>query len=404
MKYKYQARTKDGELQVGNVEAFSKDSAANILTSHGLYILSLENIEEIHWYDRISGIFKRVKLGDLVIFTRQFSVLVESKVPLGDAIKNLSNQTENQSLKGIIYEISSDINSGLSLSQALERQGNVFDEFYVSMIRSAELTGRLEEALGYLAGFLEKQKAWRSKIINALIYPILLIVGFFVVIILMTVVVFPNIKPIFEDSSVELPWFTKVVLFSGDFLLNWWWAMLLIIIPIVIVLVDYFRSKEGKIVMDEIMLRLPIIGGLFKKIYISRFAESLSVLIKGGVPIAQSLIITSNSIGSNIFKEVLYSISEKVRGGELLSNSLRDENYYFPPLVAQMVGIGETTGRLEELLNKVSSYYNGEVDELIGRLTELIQPLVIAFVGIFIGLLFASILIPIYNLIQGFKA
>jgi len=404
MKYKYQARTKEGEMQVGNVEAFSKEGAVNILTSHGLFLLALESAEEIHWYDSITSIFKRVKLGDLVIFTRQFSTLIESKVPLGDAIKNLLNQTENVMLKSIIREIATDINSGLSLSQALERQGGVFDEFYVSMIRSAELTGRLEEALIYLAVYLEKQKVWRSRIINALIYPIMLVIGFFIVVILMAVVVFPNIRPIFEDSQISLPWFTKIVLFTGDFLVNWWWAMVLILVPIIILLVDYFRSKEGKIVLDEILLRIPVIGRLFRKMYIARFAESLSVLIKGGVPIAQSLIITSNSIGSNIFREVLYGISEKVRSGELLSNTLREESYYFPPLVSQMVGIGETTGRLEELLGKVANYYNGEVEDLIDRLTELIQPLVIAFVGIFIGLLFASILIPIYNLIQGFKA
>ena len=404
MKYKYQARTKDGELQVGNVESFSKEGAVNILTSHGLFLLSLESAEEKHWYDGIVAIFKRIKLDDLVIFTRQFSTLIESKVPLGDALKNLSAQTENPMLKQVIYEIASDVNSGLSLSQALEHQGNVFDEFFVSMIRSAELTGRLEESLAYLATYLEKQKLWRSRIVNALIYPIMLIVGFILVIILMAVVVFPNIKPIFLDSNVTLPWFTQLVLFVGDFIVNWWWAMVLILVPITIMLVDYFRSKEGKAVLDEILFRLPIFGKLLRKMYISRFAESLSVLIKGGVPIAQSLIITSNSIGSTIFQEVLYNISEKVRSGELLSNSLREESFYFPPLVSQMVGIGETTGRLEELLGKVANYYNGEVEDLIDRLTELIQPIVIAFIGVFIGLLFASILVPIYNLIQGFKA
>lgn len=404
MKFKYQARTKDGELQVGNVESFSKEGAVNILTSHGLFLLSLESAEEKHWYDGIVAIFKRIKLDDLVIFTRQFSTLIESKVPLGDALKNLSAQTENPMLRQVIYEIASDVNSGLSLSQALEHQGQTFDEFYVSMTRSAELTGRLEESLAYLATYLEKQKLWRSRIVNALIYPIMLVVGFIVVIILMAVVVFPNIKPIFLDSNVALPWFTQLVLFAGDFIVNWWWAMVLILIPIVIMLIDYFRSKEGKAVLDEILFRLPIFGKLLRKMYISRFAESLSVLIKGGVPIAQSLIITSNSIGSAIFQEVLYNISEKVRGGELLSNSLREESFYFPPLVSQMVGIGETTGRLEELLAKVANYYNGEVEDLINRLTELIQPIVIAFIGVFIGLLFASILVPIYNLIQGFKA
>lgn len=403
MKFIYKARTKEGESQTGFVESFSREGAVNVLTSHNLYVLSLESAEERHWYESISGIFKRVKLADLVIFTRQFATLVESKVPLGDALKNLSKQTSNPMLKEIVYEITADIESGLALSQALERQGKIFDQFYVSMIRSAELTGRLEESLVYLANYLEKQKMWRARIVNALIYPAVLVSGFLVVIILMAAVVFPNIRPIFEDSSVELPWFTKLVLFSGDFIINWWWAIILILIPMIILFIDYFRSDEGRIVMDEILLRFPVLGNLFRKIYIARFAESLSVLIKGGVPIAQSLVITSNSIGSFVFKEVLVKVSEKVRGGELLSNSLKEEEFYFPPLVSQMIGIGETTGRLEELSEKISSYYNHEVEDIIGRLAELIQPVIIAFIGIFIGLLFASILIPIYNLIQGFK-
>lgn len=401
-KFKYQARTKEGELQVGNVEAFSKEAAVNILTSHGIFILSLENAEEKLWYSKITSVFKRAGLKDLMIFSRQFATLLESKVPLNDALKNLYKQTRNPIVQEVIFEVASDIDSGLPLSKALERQGHFFSEFYISMIRSAEITGRLEEAINYLANYLEKQIMWRGKIINSLIYPAFLIVGFVAVVILLVTVVLPNIRPVFEESGVVLPWYSKIIFDLGTFLVTWWWAVLLVLIPLIVILVEYFRGDEGRIVLDEIILRTPILGGLFKGMYLARFSESLSILIKGGIPIAQAIEITSHSIGSYIYRDILHNVSEKVRGGELLSGSLAG-SAYFPDLVGQMVGIGETTGRLDELLTRVSVYYTREVEDITGRLSELIQPIVIAFVGIFIGALFASILVPIYNLIQGFK-
>ncbi len=403
MKFKYQARTKDGELQVGFITAASKEGAVNILTSHNLFILSLESAEVVHWYGNILNIFKKVNLTDLMIFTRQFATLLESKVPLNDSLKNLHKQTKNKILQEVIFEIASDIDSGLSLSKALERQNKVFSEFYISMIRSAEITGRLEEAVNYLADYLEKQRMWRSKTINALIYPAFLILGFVAVVILLVTIVLPNIKPVFEESNVYLPWYTRTIFGVGTFFVNWWWAIILIIIPAIFLIIDYFKTDEGKIVLDEILFRVPILGGMFKRMYVARFADSLSVLIKGGIPIAQAIEITAHSIGSYIYRDILHNVSESVRGGELLSSALNKSSDYFPSLVGQMVAIGEATGRLEELLFKVSSFYTREVEDLMNRLGELIQPIVIAFIGIFIGLLFASILIPIYNLIQGFK-
>ncbi|MDI6717801.1 MAG: type II secretion system F family protein [Patescibacteria group bacterium] len=404
MKFKYTARNKDGELQAGYVESFSKEGAINILAGHELFILSIESAETTHWYDFISRIIKRVTSKDLMIFTRQFSILLESKVPLLDSIKNLQQQTGNQMLQEVIYEITSDIESGLSLSQALEKQGKIFSEFYVSIIKSAEITGHLEEALIYLADYLEKERMWRQKIQNALIYPAFLLFGFFAVVVLMVTVVFPKIKPVFEDSTIQLPWFTKFVLGMGDFLINWWWIILAIFIPIFFLILDYFKTDEGKIVFDEFLMRIPVLGMLFKKMYIARFAESLNVLITGGIPIAQALEISGHSIGSFVFRDILHITSEKVRGGQLLSASLKENETYFFPLVSQMIAIGESTGRLEEILSRISKLYTRDVDDLIGRFSELIQPILIIFIGIFIGVLFASILIPIYNLIQNFKS
>ena len=404
MKFKYQARNKDGELQVGFVESYSQAGAADVLVSHGLYVLSLENTERENIFDKMLAAFKHISLTDLMIFTRQFATLMEAKVSLGDSMKNLQKQTRSQMMKEVIHEISADIDSGLALSQALERQKDVFSEFYVSMIRSAEITGRLEESVIYLAAYIEKQKLWRSRLINALIYPVILIVMFLAIVLLMVTMVLPNIKPILLESGTALPWYTQAVLVGGDFIINWWWVVILAVGMLSMLVMEYIRSDEGKVVVDEVVLRLPVFGSLFAKMYVARFAESLGILIQGGIPIAQALEITSRSIGSNVFHEILYDISDRVRGGELLSTALEPYEFYFPSLVSQMIAIGETTGRLDELLGRVGIFYTREVDDIMSRLGELIQPLIIAVIGIFVGFLFASILVPIYNLVRSFSA
>jgi len=403
MKYKYSARTKDGELQVGFVEAPTKEIATNTLSSHNLFVLSIEGGDEKNISDKIFGFFKRVKINDIMIFTRQFATLLESEVPLGDALRNLHKQTKNPFLKEAIFTISSDVNAGLSLSQAIERQGNVFGEFYFNTIRSAEVTGRLEESMTFLADYLEKETGWRSKIRNAMIYPIFILTLLVAVAVMLLVVVFPKLAPVFEEMGTDIPVFTKIFLGAGNFMLEWWWIILLILGMGVILLLEYLQTNEGQVVMNELKIRMPIFGNLFKKIYVARFSESTRVLIKGGVPIAQAIEISSHNIGNIAYRDILHEISESVRAGEMLSSLLSKHNYYFPDLVGQMVAIGESTGRLDEIFSKISTLYTREIDNVLDNLSELVQPILISVIGIFVGLLFAAVLVPIYNIAQGFK-
>jgi len=384
------------------VEATNREAAAGILTGHNLFVLSLESSEKRHRYDFITGIFNRVKISDLMIFTRQFATLMESKVPLNTVLKTLYKQTNNQILKEAVFQISSDIGAGLSLSQAMERQKGIFSEFYLNMIRSAEITGRLEEAAQFLADYLEKESIWKSKIRSAMIYPVIVIIMFIAVAGIMVVVVFPQIAPVFEETGMDLPVLTKIFLGAGSFIIQWWWAVLLILAIFIFVIADYFHTPEGEAVLDEISVKVPIIGNLFKKLYISRFAESTNILIKGGIPITQAIGISANAIGNVVYRDILLEMAEGVRGGELLSDLLAKNEYYFPILVSQMVAIGEGTGRLDYILSKVSDFYTREVNDALNNLVELIQPILIAGIGVLIGLLFASILIPIYNLAQAF--
>lgn len=401
-KYKYSARTEAGELQAGYVEAANQEAALNILKGNNLFILALTATGGSGWYERIIGFFGRVKIKDLMIFTRQFSILLEARVPLSDTLRTLHRQTEKAVLRNALLEVSEDVDAGLSLSQAMERQREIFSEFYISMIRPAELTGRLEKAMSFLADYLEKEALWISRIRNALIYPSVVLCLFAVVMIVMLVTVFPQIEPVFKDSGVSLPLITTIFLLFGNFIIRWWLAIIIILILFGILAADYLSSVEGKLVLNEVKIRLPVLGGLFKKIYVARFAESLSILIRGGIPMTQGLEISSHAVQNAAYSEMLHEVAEGVARGELLSSLLTEREYYFPVVVSQLVAVGESAGRVDEVLTKISSLYTREVNDILDSLVELIQPFLIVVIGAFIGLLFASILIPIYNLARAF--
>ena len=401
MKFEYKARTKDGELQVGNVEASNKDAALNVLFGHGLFVLSIEEKTGKRWYDKIMNLTKRIKSADFMIFTRQFSTLIASQVSVSDSLATLFKQTPNPVLKEAIYEVSNDIDAGFSLSQAFEKHPAIFSEFYVNMVRSAEITGRLSDVLDFLADYLEQQALLKSKVKNALAYPFFVIGLFAAVLVVMVTFVFPQILPIFEDANVDVPFYTSAILKTGVFLGEWWWAVVIIAGLAVLFVLDYFQTDEGRLVLDEVSLRLPVVGKLFRKLYIARFAESTRVLIRGGLTIPQAIEISSRTIGNKVYESILGGVSEQVRKGKLLSKVLEGIPEV-PPLVSQLVAIGESTGRLEELLKKVNYFYSREVDDMVENLVTLIQPILMVVVGGLIAVLFAAILLPLYSLTQSF--
>lgn len=402
MKFKYTARTKSGELQTGSVESESREAAAADLSSHDLMVLSVESAAGKKWYDRFLDLFKRVKALDLTVFTRQFATLIDSKISISDALKNLHKQTRSPVLKEALLEISSDVDSGLSLSQALQRHFAIFPDYYVNMVRSAEITGRMGEVMVFLADYMEKVYATTTKVRNAMIYPVVVMVLIILVIGVMLGFVFPQLLPIFEESGVELPFITSILFGIGDFVAQWWLIILIFTGMIIYVIGDYLKSKEGKMVRDELMMKLPVFGNLFRKLYIARFAHLTSALIKGGMPIAQSLAVAGNTIGSVVYRDAILEVAEAVREGQLLSSALEKRSKYFPTLVNQMVSVGESTGKLDDLLARIAAFYTREVDDLVGNLVELIQPMLMVFIGAVVGLLFLAVLLPMFSLLQAF--
>ena len=401
-KFRYSARNELGEIQAGMVEAASRDLAIKILQENKLYLLSLESLEKKGVWQRISGIFQKVRLKDLMLFMRQLSTLLSAKVALADSLKTLHAQFTNPVLKDVIFDVYTDVDGGLYFSQALSKHPKVFSDFYVNMIRSAEVSGRLEETLLFLADYLEKEMRLTSRVRSAMIYPIFVIAVFIGVMVLIVTVVMPQMRAIFSEVNVQLPFLTRILMGLGSFLSAWGWALLIIIAVLVVFAVRYFRSVEGKPFWDELVVRLPVVGGLIRRISITRFAASTSVLMKGGIPVANSLEIASRVVGNQIYRRLLNETAEQIREGGTISGSLGRYPDYFPPLVTQMVAIGESSGQLGNLLDKISSFYNEEVQNAINSLVELVQPAIIVVLGIFIGLFIAAVLLPIYNLAQVF--
>ena len=390
-------------MQVGYVEASDRDNAATVLAGHDLFVLSLESGESPSIFDSLADYFAKPRRKDVVVFARQLATLLEARLPLNNALKILEQQTTNAKLKNSVHEVTEDIDAGLSFSQAMERQGKIFPSYYVEMIRASEVTGNLNEVAGFLADYTEKEGDLVSKASSALIYPAIVIAVFIVVAFILLTFVFPQLGAVFAQNNVALPWYTEFLLKTGNFLQKWWPAIIVAVGVLGVIAVDYAGTDEGQAVLDDLKIRLPIVKKVYLPVVVARFGNAASLLVHGGIPIAQALEVISHMVGNSLYRAAIHDIAEKVRQGELLSAGIAAYPEFFPPLVAQMVAVGETTGKIEDMFQRLSGIYTREADEMTGNLVELIQPILIMGMGIMVGLLFASVLIPIYRLTASFS-
>lgn len=398
MKFKYQAKTKEGETQVGFVEASDRDAASAILSSHDLFVLSVVAERPPSVLDNIAGFFGRVKRKELIVFSRQLATLLEARLPLNNALKILYEQTPGQTLKAAISQVTDDIDAGISFSQAMERQGKIFPDYYIEMVRAAEVTGNLNEVASFLADYTEKEGDLASKASSALVYPAIVVALFIVVAFLLLTFVYPSLGNVFAQNGVSLPWYTQMLLNTGNFLHQWWIAVIIAVVAIGAVGINYSQTQEGMALIDEAKIRFPIVKKVFVPVVMARFGNSAALLVHGGIPIAQALEIIGHMVGNSLYRDIVHDIAEDVRQGSLLSQSIAKHPQFFPPLVSQMVAVGETTGKIEEMFTRLSGIYTREADAITGSLVDLIQPVLMIGIGGMVGLLFASILIPIYNL------
>lgn len=385
-------------MQVGFVEAGRREDAAQILSSHDLFVLSIDSAESVGVIDRVNLFLNRVRRKDIIIFARQLATLLEAHLPLNGALKILSEQTKQPTLKQAIIEVTGDIDAGLSFSQAMGRQSNVFPEYYVEMVRAAEVTGNMNEIANFLADYTEKEAVLAGKASSAMIYPGIVLALFVVVAFILITFVYPSIGSVFAENGVTLPWYTQVLLTVGDFLSKWWPVVIIAVGALSFVLVDYLETDEGKALVDDAKIRLPVVKKVYLPVIMARFGNSASLLVHGGVPITQSLEIIAHMVDNVLYREVIHEIAEDVRQGLLLSQSIAKYPNFFPDLVPQMISVGETTGKIEEMFTRLSGIYTREADEITNNLVDLIQPIMMIGMGVMVGLLFASILIPIYSL------
>jgi len=392
--YKYKA-TGPGDSSVkGLVEAPNEAIAAEILKEKNLKIVSIT--EKSGNFD-LALLISRVSAKDLVIFSRQFSVLVGSSVSIVQSLKMLANQIENPKFKMIIGEVSADVDGGVRLSDALQKHSDVFSEFFVNVIRSGESSGKLEDVLNYLADELEKDYDMTSKIKGAMIYPAFVFTAMMAVGAVMMIVVVPKLTGIMEETGMELPMATKAIIAISDFLTAYW-PML-----IVAVIGSFFGFKYvkkipiGKKIFDIISLKLPIFGKLFRTIHVVRFSRSIQTLLVGGVHISKSLDITAKVVNNIIYKDLIMRTKTEVEDGNSMSTVFATSPY-IPDMVSQMISIGEKTGKLDDILSSIAKFYGREIDSTVANLMTLMEPIIMVTMGLAVGVMVAAIIMPMYNM------
>ncbi len=394
--FKYKAKNKENKIVSGTVEAETEDAAINILKDKELAIISLKEGSGKGGKKQIV-LFSAIKPKDIVIFSRQFSVLISASVSLVQSLKLLVEQTTNPKFKIIIAEIADEVDGGEKLSSSLAKRPKVFSNFYVNVVKSGETSGKLDEVLNYLADELEKDYDMTSKIKGAMIYPAFVFVGMIGVGTVMMVFVVPKLTDVMRETGAELPMATKIIIALSDFLSGSWWLLIIILVGLAIGIKMLLKLPRTKKIVDTVLLHLPIFGKLFQKIYLVRFTRSLRTLLIGGVSISRALKITADVVDNYVFKNLIKETKKEVEDGNSIS-VVFSESKVMPGMVSQMMGIGEKTGRLDVILEKVTDFYTREINNVVANLMTLMEPIIMVIMGIGVGIMVAAIIMPMYNM------
>ena len=397
MKFLYQARNKAGDYKKGTVTAANQPKAEQLLTDNGLIIISLKEQKDT-LFSKIDSYTSRISYKDLVLFSRQFSTLVAARVPIVQSLRILESQVSNKGLIQITRNLVQAVESGDSLSSALAKHPRVFGNIYVSLVRSGEASGRVSESLSYLADQLEKDYDLRSRVKSAMTYPAFVLSALVLVGVLMFKFVLPNLVAVLKEQNAELPVVSKILIGFTDFFDVYWWMVILGLVAIAGGIRYYVQTTAGRYEWDKFIMHLPVIGQILEKIYLARFARNLATLVSGGIPIIQALRIISDIINNVIYRDILLDVAQQVTNGKSIGESLAKYSNQFPPLVTQMVRVGEQTAQLDSILLKLATFYEKEVDAKVATLSSLLEPIIMLILGLGVGVLVAGVLLPIYNL------
>jgi general secretion pathway protein F len=347
----------------------------------------------------LGGWLGGVKKSEIAAFTRQMATLIKAGIPLADTLGALVEQVSNVRFKTPLSEVRAAVNEGSSLADALGKHPKLFDELFVSMVRAGEIAGNLDEVLSRLADFLESSQKLKSKVQGAMIYPAVMVVVGAIIMGVLMVKVIPNITSMFKQQGKTLPWNTRFLIWSSDVIASWWWALILGLVGAIMLTVNWVRSKEGRQVWDRFTLRLPVVGELARTIAVSRFSRTLGTMLQSGVPMLRALETAKQIVGNVLIQQAVDDAKRAVTEGESLAQTLKKSGH-FPPTMIHMVAVGEKAGQLEQMLERVATTYDSEIDAKLSRFTALLEPLMLVVMGGSVAFIVFSILQPIMDLGQ----
>lgn len=398
--FHYTAVNVRGESQAGQIEATDEKQAVEILRDRNLVITSVKLKEKKVTFDVLS-FFQIVPISQKIFFTRQLATMLASGVSLTHSLGILQQQTQNKVFEEVIRRMIMDIDAGASLHQAMSRHPQVFDRLYLSLVRAGEASGTLEEVLNKLADSISREANFKSKVKGALIYPSIIVVVMLGVLLIMVFFVIPRLSTLYEEMDIELPIYTRMLLKGSKFALNYWWLMLLAVLVLFGCYKQVLRNLKFQYWIADFQFRLPVFGGLAKEVQLTSFTRTLSTLISAGLPILEAIDIAKDTLTNIRFIEGIVQAGAMVEKGKTFSEPLRhDPN--FPPILSEMIAVGEETGKLEEVLEKISGYFEEESDNTLKNLTSALEPIIMVILGVGVAFLIVTLILPIYTLTSQF--
>jgi len=400
MTFSYKAITDKGEHKEGTISATNRDSAISALQRRGFIVVSVTIEEEKGFLKK--NLFEKVSVKEVVVLSRQISTLFEAQVSALKAFSLLAGNTENSLLKRKLNQVVDDLQAGNSISGALSKHSDVFSDFYINMVRAGEESGKLNQTFIYLADYLDRQYALTSKTKNALIYPAFVIFTFFAVMILMFVVVIPKLSAIILESAQTVPLYTRIVIGVSNFTVQYGIFFAIFFIIALFYVWRMSLTPKGKLFLDRVKLSTPVVGDLFHKLYLSRISDNMDTMLSSGIAIVRSIEITGSVVGNSIYENIMKEAAEAVKEGRSLSQSF-ESHPEVPSILVQMIRVGEETGSLAQILRTLAHFYKREVDDAVDTMVGLIEPIMIVLLGLGVGVLLTSVLVPIYNIASGIE-